>query len=535
MSIRDSDTNQSIDKNENSHFVKKMHKMGRKILSFLKLIFIGNTLSQNFFRLYFIIIAISSVLLWCPFSHMPDTPKEISIFDAIFIACSAFSNTGLSPVPINEYLSIWGKIILVIDMEVGCLGAAALVYCLWIFFRKKVDRKYKANPLILNVLQSERGGTNLYSAYKIVGISMIAIVVAQLIFAFLYSFIFCFLPAYQQIVDPTTQITYDSQELLPHYNNYGLSLWVSIFTSVSAMGNAGFEIISNWSVAPYRNDWGTILQLLLVLELSIGGLGPVVIFDIYEKIKMRRKNLIYNMTLFAKISLWTYFIISFLTICFSFLCETLNTRSVIWTCANANDEFGKAVMYNKCMCLIYNVLDTRCLGMATIAPQTLSEPTKWLYTISMFIGGSPASTAGGIRTTTIAIICITIFAKILGHDKVILSHHKLDEGTIKDAFIVFFTSEILIVIGSFVVWSSIPASQSQEFSITDIVFEIMSAFGTVGLSFGITSAVKWWGLLYLILLMFVGQLGVLSTLTVATRKNTHFNELDYPIEEVKVA
>ena len=535
MSFRDSDTNQSINKRENNYFVRKMHKIGRKFFSFFKLIFIGNTLPQNFFRLYFIIIAISSVLLWCPFSHEVTSTKQITIFDAIFIACSAFSNTGLSPVPINENLSIWGKIILVIDMEVGCLGAAAIIYCLWIFFRQKLDRKYKANPLILNVLQSERGGTNLYSAHKIVAVSMLSIVIAQLIFAFLYSFIFCFLPAYKQTVDHVTQITYDTEKMLPQFKNYGLSLWVGLFTSVSAMGNAGFEIISNWSVAPYRNDWGTLLQFLLIFELTIGGLGPVVIFDIYEKIKMRRKNLTYNMTLFAKISLWTYFIVSFLTIVFSFLCEILNRSSPIWTCANEHKEFGNAILYNKCMCLIYNVLDTRCLGMSTIAPHALSEPTKWLYILSMFIGGSPASTAGGIRTTTIAIVCITLFAKILGRDKVILSNHKLDEGTIKDAFIVLFASELLIVIGSFVIWSSIPALQSHNFTITDIVFEIMSAFGTVGLSFGITSVVKWWGLLYLILLMFIGQLGVLSTITVTTKKNTHFNELDYPIEEVKVA
>ncbi|MBQ6970214.1 hypothetical protein IJQ19_01135 [bacterium] len=106
MSFRDSDTNQSINKRENNYFVRKMRKIGRKIFSFFKLIFIGNTLPQNFFRLYFIIIAISSVLLWCPFSHEVTSTKQITIFDAIFIACSAFSNTGLSPVPINENLSI---------------------------------------------------------------------------------------------------------------------------------------------------------------------------------------------------------------------------------------------------------------------------------------------------------------------------------------------------------------------------------------------------------------------------------------------
>lgn len=533
MAFRDSDTNENVDGRKSSYFLKKIKAFGKKTSHFLKLVFVGNTLPQNFFRLYLIFIIVSSLLLWCPISLAPN--KDINFIQALFIACSAFSNTGLTPVPINEYLSTFGKIILVIDMEAGCLGVIAIVYCLWIFFRKKIDKTYKANPLILNVLQSERGGTKLSSAYKIVSISMLSIVCAQLFFAILYSFVLCFVPAYEQNVNILNDITYDSQQLLPHFHNYGLSLWVGLFTSVSCMGNAGFEIISNVSIAPYRNDWGTILQFLLILELTIGGLGPVVIFDIFEKIRMRKKHLIYKMTLFAKICLWTYFVVSFLSITFSFLSEFINSSSYIWYCPNNYKEFGNAIMYNKVMCLIYNALDTRCLGMASISPKTLSEPTKWIYIISMFIGGSPASTAGGIRTTTITIIFITLFAKIFGRDKVTIAHNKVDSNTIHDAFVVFFAAEFLIIIGSFIIWSSIPQQQRFDYSITDIVFEIMSAFGTVGLSFGITEIVRWWGLMYLIFLMFVGQLGVMSSIVVATRKNPHYNDLDYPIEEIKIA
>ena len=533
MVMIDNNTSQNINNGRLSDSNKKIKKFWEKIASFFKIIFVGNTLPQFFLHLYLIIILISSILLWRPFSRTSNV--SINFIQALFIACSGFSNTGLTPIPINEYLSVWGKIILLFDMEIGCLGATVVFFCLWIFVRKKFDRNYKENPLILNLLQSERGGTKLSSTYKIVSISMILIICIQLFFTLIYSLIFFFFPAYNQILDPNTNISYNSSELLPQYHNFGLSLWIGLFTSVSAMGNAGFEIISNTSIAPYRNDWGTILQILLILELTIGGLGPVVIFDVFEKIRMRRKNLNYNITLFAKICFTTYFLISIITISLSFTSEILNTTSYIWTCDNSHHEFGYAVIYNKCMCLIYNVLDTRCLGMSSINCMALTETTKWIYTISMFIGGSPASTAGGIRTTTIAIIFITLFSKIRGYENITISHHKIEHETIKDALIVFFTAQIMIIIGVFVVWTSIPKNLQNNYPITDIVFEVMSAFGTVGLDLGITKTIQWWGLVYLILLMFIGQLGVLASITFSARKNPRYGDLDYPVETIKIA
>jgi trk system potassium uptake protein TrkH len=156
---------------------------------------------------------------------------------------------------------------------------------------------------------------------------------------------------------------------------------------------------------------------------------------------------------------------------------------------------------------------TRSAGVGTINQSILAPGSQWLYIVTMFIGGSPSSTAGGIRVTTLTVIMLTILAKIKGRNDVIIFHKKIPERTIRESFIVTVTALILVAVAAIVIFYTLfNDPENDKYTVLQCVYESTSAFGTVGFSMGITSYINHFGQIVLCLVMFVGQLGVSSTL-----------------------
>lgn len=578
MDARDTNTgktikNQNIFKRAGSIFVKVSKKVIR--------IIVGKTLPQRLFRLYLIIIITGALLLCAPFCLNPifnEQTKEwvqingfapvtingieYNFIKALFIACSGFSDTGLTPVNIYEYLNPGGQVVLIILIEVGGIGVVALFYYVWNFFKKKDD---KIDVGQLYIMQAERGGSNLAQSFHVIKVALIFILITQVIFMFGYALCFTFIPAYEQqfaIVDnPWHGISFsDPTKPLPMYHNFGYSLWIGLFTTVSAMNNAGFDNISANSMSPFRNDIGIVFQMLIIIELIIGGLGHFVWFDVIEKMKCKAIGKRYKMSLYSKVAISVYVIVAVLGLAGTIACEFCNPRinsdlvvghysgrdillKDLTIIGNRNQfgEFGKNTMLNKVFAIIFQTFNCRSLGMETIKTNTFAEGTKWVLVILMFIGASPCSTAGGIRTTTLAIIFVTIWCKLCGRKNVFFFKRRIQQETVTQAFMIFVISLLLLLIGVAILWSSTPITDpfyrqypNLWFAFADFMVECASAFGTVGLSTGITAMTKWWGLLYLIILMFVGQLGVINTLLSWTRFHPHFNDIEYPYEDIKI-
>jgi Trk-type K+ transport system membrane component len=154
----------------------------------------------------------------------------------------------------------------------------------------------------------------------------------------------------------------------------------------------------------------------------------------------------------------------------------------------------------------------------------------------MFIGGSPSSTAGGIRTTTLAIIMITILAKIKGRKDVNIFHRKIPVETVRESFLVTLTAVMLVAISAIVIFYTLSnqGDSPEQYTVLQCVYEATSAFGTVGFSMGITSYINHFGQIVLCLIMFVGQLGVSSMLLSWTRKNPKGNRVYYPEEDIRI-
>ena len=532
-------------------------------------IIIGKTIPQKLFRLYITIIIIGALFLSSPFCLEKIDGKQLNGFKniedfnflkAFFIACSGFSDTGLTPISIYQYLNIYGQIVLMLLIEAGGIGVLALFYYVWDFFRKKST---KPDVGSLYLIQAERGGSNLSNSLYVLKKAISFILISQLFFMIIYTFCFCFIPAFQHqwlyqsssLKSNITNLDYDGisfngSDSLGLYKNFGKSLWTGLFTTVSVMNNAGFDNVSSSSLAPFRNDWGTILQFFIILELVIGGLGHFVWFEVIQKVRYRSIKKTYFMSLYSKIAIVVYVIVAIIgllsSFCFEFTSPLINNTSPISDAtnniivkeltivgnSNIHNEFGNLPIYNKCCSIIFNVFNARSLGMSTIGPSTFTEGSKWTTNFLMFIGASPCSTGGGIRTTTLAVIIVTIFSKLMGRKDVIFMKRRINNDIVLQSFMIFFISLILIIFGTVILYSAVP--DKAKYSFSEYVIECTSAFGTVGLSCGITSEIQWWGGVYLIFLMFVGQLGVINSLLAWTKHNPRFNNVEYPYEDIKI-
>lgn len=206
------------------------------------------------------------------------------------------------------------------------------------------------------------------------------------------------------------------------------------------------------------------------------------------------------------------------------------------------------------MAFIFNTMSTRNAGFSTISMYDLSFNTNFIYVILMFIGSAPSSTAGGIRTTTIAIALLGLWGRIRGRDRVRAFGLRIEPKTVERAYIIFLTSIFLVIIVSGIGITSfsdyggkintpgflpinsgsIFANSDSRFSFISIVFETASAFGTTGLSQGITNALSVSSKIFLIIIMFIGQLGLSATILVWGRRNSKAKRYAYVTQDVAI-
>lgn len=537
--------------NPNIPLNTKVRSVGKKTLN----IIFGKTIPQKMFRFYLFAIIIGALLLYAPFSlnngeylkygsDLEVSSGAYTFWDALFISCSAFSDTGLCPTTVIATYNAFGQVVIMLLIQLGGLGLLSIIFLIWNAFRKwnKVD----LHQIIL--LQAERGTTKIGNSYRAIKISIIIIICVEILFAFLMSFVFCFVPAYEQAyqIGDISAISFnDLSKPLQFYGNYGMSLWCGLFTSVSAMNNAGFDIISSSSLAPYRNDYGIFLQAMTMIEFVIGGIGFPVIFDYIEKIKFKRLGIDYKVSLFSKICLWSYLIVAVIGVGMGYMFEYTsgllsgrNAFQSIVACpndANGYNPFGNCDQLNRNWLIFYNGMSTRSSGFCTINQQYLSSGTKWTFIIMMFIGASPSSTAGGIRTTTLTIMLATLWCKMMGRPQVSIAKRTIANEQVIDSFLVCIVGIAWVCLTSILVYYSIPNTEARwNISVLDSFYEISSAFGTVGLSAGITGLMSPFGQILTIFTMFIGQLGVTYTILSWTKRKPRKVGISYPTETVKI-
>ncbi|MDC8962863.1 TrkH family potassium uptake protein [Metamycoplasma hyosynoviae] len=514
--------------------MKKEHKIKRNLKFFLWFKKIG--VIKYIFLIYFIVILLISLLLYWPITHstyleqLRQSEKiRFNYFDAVFIAASAFSNTGLSTFPISSYLNTFGQALIAISMLLGGLGIFTLkVYIFQTLFGIKL------NIFNSEVTQVERGGQNPGQTKRIITVSITFLLITLFITSIVFILIF-YLSPYGKFSDSkwaqTSNVLFNpyEKEFRNPKGNLDLSFRYGIFHAISAITNSGFDIIGEKSLAPFNQEYA--LQLFTLISIFIGGVGYPVIYDVYRKIKslkITEKN--YKITLFTKLTLITYLIVSFFGLLFTFIFELINKNTNgFWKQESYGNNFSKT------FAIFFQTFSTRSAGFTTIDYYHFTQQSVLVHSILMFIGFSPASTAGGIRNITVSIIFLSVVSMLLGKRSINVFKRQIGKETFIRAVTIFSIGIILITLSTLICYSTFNLfdfETNKKYEMTHVLFVVCSAFGSCGFDVGLVPSINNFGKIILIALMVIGQLGIQQTLLIWGKNRKRAEYYHYIYEDV---
>ena len=292
---------------------------------------------------------------------------------------------------------------------------------------------------------------------------------------------------------------------------YGIAqgLFNSMFLSISAFCNAGFDNIGRVSLGNYIGD--PLVNIVIMSLIILGGVGFAVWFDIRDKIrpflkrKITFKRMVRSLGLHTKLVLIVTAILIFGGTLLIFITEYNNPQSM------AHMSLGDKVWAS-----LFQSVTLRTAGFATMDLSGYHLSSKFMMVIWMFIGGSPGGTAGGIKTTTIAIFLIFIFRNLRGRDTTTLMKRSIDHHIVVRAMTIITINGITLITGIYLLTICMP-----HIHLIDLVFEAASAMATVGLTLGITMSLNTAAKLIIILLMFTGRIGITTFLVSFTKHGGH--------------
>ncbi|VEU70303.1 TrkH family potassium uptake protein [Mycoplasmopsis glycophila] len=516
---------------------------------------------------YFVIILISSLLLFSPWTqNLSPENEKISYLDAVFTTASAFSDTGLVVKNTFSHWNIFGQGIITILILFGGIGFFALKF----FVITYIFRRRSSSLGDMMLIQTERGSTEERKTSRLIISSVKFLFITIFIFSIILSLYFYF----TDIKTTSSILNSLNNEYINPKGNWGLAIRFGIFHTISAINNAGFDIISGKSLSPYYKDY--FLQFCFIVLLIIGGIGYPVIYDLRCFIlhKMRRKSRRYRFTLFTKVSLIMYlivFLVGFIsTSLFELLSQDPNSFWNRIDVSQANEpikvsynnylealktntlseslkKFPELKNYyyygnsfNKIFAIFFTSLSTRSAGFATFDLADLTKPSITIYTIMMVIGAAPASTGGGIRTTTFALFVMSIFSILAGWPRVRMFKRAINKDTVSMSSHVIGIALVILSLATLICATTLLSHNLEwvkelnngnldvkKFGMGSVLFEVASAFGTTGLSTGITQYLNATAKITLIVVMFVGQFGISSTLLVWKRKKNNSRKFEY--------
>lgn len=420
------------------------------------------------------IIFFGTLLLALPISSAEG--KTISLIDAFFTATSATCVTGLSTLSLVDNFSFIGQIIVLMLIQIGGLGFMTLSSSMTILLGKSLAVK---NQVMMQDLLDISSFEDL--------VAMIVDIIKYTLVIELFGGILL-----------TIGFTFEGFE-------FGEALYFGFFHSISAFCNAGFALFNNsledFATSPIIT--GTISTLIV-----LGGLGFVVLKEI-ESIFFRRKKLV-NLSVHSKIVLTTNTALIILVAVYIFFSEFLH-------------GLGTMGWLEQAQIAIFQSITTRTAGFNTIALNDLHPHTLYMFCLIMFIGASPGSTGGGIKTTTFAILFQSVKATLRGKDRV-----EFFDRTVPNSVVVRATAIIVISLMIVSFFILLMMRIETEHGFLSIFFEVVSAFGTVGLSLGATPFLTIAGKLSIVALMFIGRVGPLTLALAIGQKRYESGKIEYP-------
>lgn len=442
------------------------------------------TVSRTICLGFLAVITVGSILLMMPFSTSSGTWNDPIV--ALFTATSAVSVTGLSVVDIGTYFSFWGQLLILVLLQFGALGYMTATTGLLLLLGRKFGlqdkialQKSLENPGMQGILQLVR-----------------SIVTTTLIFEILGFFLI--LPVF-----------------MPDYG-WKQGIWLAIFYSINSWTNASFSLFKNGLIS-YQSS--VLLNLAIAFLVIFGGIGYQVISEMYmwmhNRIIRKPEKNVFSLN-FKVVTSTTLVLLIFGTVAF-LLSEFENSATV-----------GILSLSDKLMVAGFFSLSTRTAGFNTIDISQLNPASLFIGIALMFIGGSPGSMAGGIKTTTFTILTNCTKAILQGKEQVLMYQRQIPISLILKAVSVAVGS-----LGAVILATTLIALTDLELSFLQILFEVVSAFATVGLSTGITAILSAPAKLILVVTMYIGRVGVLLFMS-AIIGNSPPSSVEYPEENLLV-
>lgn len=427
------------------------------------------------------LIVIGAFLLFEPNSQL----KEISFIDALFTSTSAVCVTGLTVNDIGRTFTPFGLIVILLLIQLGGLGIMILYASFILFF---------SGNLSVKGFEVALKATEISGKYTFFQRTIFFILIYTLIIEF-FGAIFLTL------------------RFLSIGMSFNKSMVFGIYHSISSFCNAGFSLFPN-SFMDYKGD--IAINFILIFLITLGGIGFIVNYDIFNftinKIKKNKKYT--KLSIQSKMVLTVYLILNLSGAIIFILVESSKTLSSF----NTHEKF---------LISLFQVVTARTAGFNTIDISSLSPITRTLLEILMIIGASAGSTGGGIKVTTFFIIVYTIISFIREKHVVTVYNHKINNYQIIKSFSLFFVYLIVILI-SYLILLAFDKNDPQS-----LLFETISAIGTVGLSMGITSNLSDMAKIVLTIVMFLGRVGPLTVFT-ALSFNKKNEPVDYPETNVMI-
>lgn len=424
-------------------------------------------------------ILVGALLLNLPIASQ--SGQAVGFVNALFISTSAVCVTGLVVVDTATQWTYFGQGVILLLIQIGGLGFMTMGTLFALILGRKITLKERL------VIQESLNQFNIAGLVKLTQYILMMTFTIEGIGAVILS-----------------------TRFIPKYG-LGKGIWFSVFHSISAFCNAGFDLVGNFrSLTPFVKD--PVISLTVAFLIILGGLGFVVILELLQKRKFKRLSLHAKIVLTMTASLLSMGFILFLVLEY-----------------NNVETLGQLSFAQKNVAAFFQSVTPRTAGFNTIPIDKLGVASVFLTIVLMFIGGASGGTAGGVKITTVGVLISSMHSVIVGKPDAEAFKRRIPRSIIDKAMTIVGLSVVLVVVVTMVLSIS-----ETGHSFIELFFETVSAFGTVGLSMGITPSLTIVGKLIITLLMFFGRVGPLTIFMALSSINKQRANFRYPEEKLIV-
>ncbi len=429
------------------------------------------------------LILIGTILLSLPVAH--ESGEPFSVVDALFTATSAVCVTGLVVVDTATQFSTFGEWVILLLIQAGGLGIMTLSALMFLLIGKRISLRERL------LMQQALGSFSIAGVVRLTRSIIITTFVIELIGAVLLA-------------------AYWSFQMPP-----GRALYWGLFHAVSAFNNAGFDLTSA-SMRPFARD--PFVLGVIALLFILGGLGFLVMEDIWRNRRWERLSLHSRLVL----RLMALLLVG----------PTLLILAFEWS---NPATLGGLPWYHKIVNAFFAAATPRTAGFESVRTGLMTDASLLLTIILMFIGANSGGTGGGIKTTTFSMVALTIRATALGRDEIQVMGRRLPRDLVDKAVAISaIAMGLIMTLTGVLLVTEVAALATPEISFLSVLFEAVSAFGTVGLSTGLTPELSLAGRLALTVVMFVGRVGPLTMAVALAQRKAQRAPIHYPEDRVMI-